>query len=196
MAIYPQLEPGQCYHVYNRGNNREQLFLCNHDYAEFLYLMQRYMLPCVDLYAFCLMSNHFHMLFRVISEPEWRARQLLTSDVHPFQQFDPARRLGDCCNAYAKRVNTRIDRIGSLFQKPYRRKCADTQAYLAGAVRYIHRNPERHGFVADFRTWPWSSYHLLVNAQESALRRDQVMQWFGGVDNFLAMHLERSNLSE
>jgi putative transposase len=189
MSHIIQLLPGFCYHIYNRGNNREDLFISRRDYLEFLYLVQRYVLPCVDLYAFCLMRNHFHMLLRIKTEPEWRLKQLLTVDAQPFQPFEPSRRLGDCFNAYAKRVNLRIDRVGSLFQKPYRRKCADSYAYLAGATRYIHRNPEMHGFVDDFREWPWSSYGLIVGQHESPICRDEVAAWFGGIDNLVTAHL-------
>ena len=59
------LENGNYYHVYNRGNNSEDLFRENTNYLYFLELLKKYLLPVVDIYAYCLMSNHFHLLIRI-----------------------------------------------------------------------------------------------------------------------------------
>ncbi len=56
------------------------------------------------------------------------------------------------------------------------------------AVTYIHQNPQKHGFVNDFRTWPFTSYHTLISEAATRLRREELFNWFGGKTNFLSWH--------
>jgi REP element-mobilizing transposase RayT len=58
------LQPGQFYHIYNRGINSEVLFKHPDYYTEFLELYAKYINPVADTLAYCLMSNHFHLLIR------------------------------------------------------------------------------------------------------------------------------------
>jgi putative transposase len=55
-------------------------------------------------------------------------------------------------------------------------------------IVYIHRNPQKHGFVEDFRDWPFSSYHALMSDKPTHVQRDTVLNWFGGAQNVTAMH--------
>ena len=59
------LEPGKYYHIYNRGNNRENIFKEDRNYAYFLKLYTFRVGPIADTYAYCLLRNHFHLLARV-----------------------------------------------------------------------------------------------------------------------------------
>jgi putative transposase len=59
------LQQGQYYHLYNRGNNREDLFHSTNDYKHFLRLYEKYIFPIADTYAWVLMKNHFHLLIRI-----------------------------------------------------------------------------------------------------------------------------------
>lgn len=59
------LQPGRFYHVLNRGNNRENLFVEKRNYRYFLQLYAQFLSPIADTYAYCLMPNHFHLLIRV-----------------------------------------------------------------------------------------------------------------------------------
>src|SRR5690349_18757382 len=56
------------YHIYNRGVNREDIFMEERNYDLFLRLFRKHLIPVVDLYAYCLLKNHFHMAVRVKSE--------------------------------------------------------------------------------------------------------------------------------
>jgi len=58
------------------------------------------------------------------------------------------------------------------------------------AVCYIHFNPQKHGLVSDFRTWPYSSYRAHLSNQATCLRREDVLEWFGGRQGFIAAHQE------
>ncbi len=75
-----------------------------------------------------------------------------------------------------------------MFQHPFGRIQVGTKAYLLHLVRYVHFNPQKHGLVADFREWPYYSYHSLTSREPTRLQREAVLGWFNGVDGFLAVH--------
>lgn len=60
-------------------------------------------------------------------------------------------------------------------------------------VTYIHRNPQKHGFVDDFRDWPYSSYDAILLEKPTRVQRIVVLEWFGGLDNFLVEHQQAPN---
>jgi putative transposase len=64
------LEYGQYYHIYNRGNNGENLFFEERNYPYFLKLYAHHILPVANTYAYCLLRNHFHALVRIRTEEE------------------------------------------------------------------------------------------------------------------------------
>ncbi len=56
-------------------------------------------------------------------------------------------------------------------------------------ITYIHRNPQRHGFVADFRDWTWSSYKAILSSKPTKIQRDEVLAWYNGRSQFVDAHL-------
>lgn len=179
MAAPSPLQCGKYYHVFNRGNNREDIFAEERNYAYFLRLYARHIEPIADTFAYCLMRNHFHLLVRI---KDLIGLLDLSGLRHPSQHFS------NLFNAYTKAFNRTYHRTGALFQRPFGRVEVTSEAYLAGLVVYIHRNPQKHGFVADFREWPYSSYHTLLLTQPTRLKREQVLDWFGGPMDLAAAH--------
>lgn len=57
--------PGHTYHVYNHAVSDQNIFNCVFDFTDFLMKYKKYISPHVDTYAYCLMPNHFHLLFKV-----------------------------------------------------------------------------------------------------------------------------------
>jgi REP element-mobilizing transposase RayT len=171
-AIIP-LRRAACYHIYNRGNNRENLFVETRNYAYFLDLYVRHIEPIAETFAYCLMKNHFHLLV-----------QIKDGD----NVLEPSRCFSNLFNAYARAFNRSYGRTGALFQRPFSRIEVIDDRYFIALVVYIHRNPQKHGFVADFRDWPYSSYHALASARPTRLRRDIVLAWFGNAAAFVAAH--------
>jgi hypothetical protein len=55
-------------------------------------------------------------------------------------------------------------------------------------VRYIHFNPQKHGFVGDFREYPYSSYQAMLSDKATRLKRDVVLEWFGDRAAFIGFH--------
>ena len=64
-------------------------------------------------------------------------------------------------------------------------------SHFTSLVFYIHFNPQKHGFVDDFRDWPWSSYHTLRAAGDTHLNRAEVLNWFGDKTQFDEFHRGR-----
>jgi putative transposase len=146
------------------------------NYTYFLVLYGKYIQPIADTFAYCLMRNHFHILVRskTLEEQDQHGEGIVSKHVQPSQQFS------NLLIAYAKAINQRYQRGGSLFQSRFGRKLILTDKYLYAAINYIHRNPQHHHFVDDFRDWHYSSYHALVSDKPTRLNRGQVLEWFGG----------------
>jgi hypothetical protein len=75
-----------------------------------------------------------------------------------------------------------------LFEHPFERIEVTSEQYLLRLITYIHHNPQTHGLIANFRDWPYSSYHALCSTQPTRLRRDEVLAWFGGPAQLAAAH--------
>lgn len=185
--LFPPLVPGVFYHIYNRGNNDENLFREQRNYAYFLQLYARHVEPVAETYAYCLLKNHFHLLVRVRGEEE-----VVSGEGKPFR---PSHNFGNLFNAYTKTVNKTYGRRGSLFQRRFKRVAVQDDAYLRRLIFYIHANPRKHGLVDDFRNWPWSSYPALTGKGKTRLAREAVLALFGGLDGFLEFHREMANLT-
>lgn len=181
------------YHIYNRGINRENIFPEERNYGYFLNLYSKYIEPVAETFAYCLMKNHFHLLVRTKSEEEILAESLKTFRVSKTLKVlgvEPSTSFSNFFNAYAKGINKTYGRTGSLFQHPFGRVAVESDAQFHAVVRYIHQNPQKHGFVDDFRDWPYSSYDALVSEKPTRLQRNMVLDWFGGRDAYLANHAQ------
>jgi putative transposase len=194
MTIYPKLEHGLYYHIYNRGVNGETIFLEKRNYVHFLGLWARHIEPVADTFCFALLLNHLHFVSRMKTEQEqeayWRQRQ----DESPigqgrsFQPMAPSLAFRNMFIAYAKGMNKAYERTGALFERPFRRIVVDSESYFSHLVVYIHRNPQRHGLIVDFKGWSYTSYATILSDKKTHLRRDDVLAWFGGREAFKAVH--------
>ena len=178
------LQHGKYYHIYNRGNNRENVFIEERNYPYFLKLYAKHVEPVADTYAYCLLRNHFHLLVRVKTEEEQETLRVSET----LRVLNPSQQFGNLFNAYAKAINNAYKRTGSLFEHPFGRVEVTSDAYLIWLVMYIHQNPQKHGFVDDFRTWPYSSYQTFFSTKPTRLKRGDVLAWFDGVDCFETSH--------
>ncbi len=184
-----KLEQKKYYHIYNRGNNREKLFYTKGNYQYFLTNYRKHCFHILETYAYCLMNNHFHMLVSV--RPLEKQRELFEqTDLRSKQLRSPSRHLGNFFNSYTLSINKQEDRIGSLFQRPFRRKEIETEKYFCRLLVYIHQNPVKHGFVTSIEDYPYSSFHAYNNEGESFLNKNKALALFGGFKNFLEAHKE------
>ena len=179
------LTPGCYYHIYNRGNNREPIFFSDDNYRYFLKSYIDYIGPIADTFAYCLLPNHFHILIQV-KEQQGEDIKLAS------QQF------ANFFNSYTKSINKAYQRTGSLFEKRFGRTLIESHEQLQWLVIYIHRNPQKHGLVADFRHYRYSSYPTLLKVGNASaenaikistkIKADLVLSWFGGISPFVNTH--------
>ena len=179
--LYPKLEPGKYYHIYNRGNNKETIFKEPQNYHYFLFLWTKYIEPVAKTYCYCLLPNHFHFFIR-ISEIGNDSKKSSVSQA--FSNF---------FNAYAKAINKKYQRTGSLFQENFKRKEITGEAYFISIIGYILTNAVKHGLCKDAATYPYSSYQILLSDSPTILLRDDIIQWFnskGELVDFIKIYQE------
>ena len=199
------------YHIYNRGVNGEDIFVEERNYDLFLKLFEKHLNPVADLFAYCLLRNHFHVSVRIKSEEEileirktlrvfsvnnHHGRQGKTADHQHGQSRKPlgskyvSDQFSNFFNAYAKTINKAYERTGSLFQHPFGRIPITTDRQFWNVIAYIHQNPQKHGFVKDFREWKYSSYGIILSERPNVINRAEVMRWFGSRDDYLSLHTQ------
>lgn len=210
------LEHGGYYHIYNRGNNGEQLFYSPENYFHFLRLYEKYIDPIAETFAWCLMGNHFHFLVRIKEELEigcfdnfdtprskdsgrskWKLSNNPPESAGPGgvarKQPTPHRMFGHLFNSYTKYINYKIGRTGSLFEKNFHRIPITSDKYFQNLVVYIHHNPVHHGFTDDFKDYPWSSYGSVISEKPTRLMRSRVIDWFDDCNNFIFAHSRQND---
>lgn len=209
MTSPPRIQYNTYYHIYNRGTNRENIFVQERNYEHFMRLYARYIDPVADTFAYCLLRNHFYALVRIKSEeeilrdketlkvssavnqrkkPSGSANQFEDQLTKPLGSGYPSKRFSDFFNAYAKSINKAYGRTGSLFQHPFGRIMITSDRQFWNVIAYIHQNPQKHGFVKDFRYWKYSSYGLLLSDKPTNVQQKYVLDWFGGREQYLAIH--------
>lgn len=184
MASPSPLEPGSWYHIFNRGINGEDLFREERNYEYFLRLYAFHMQPVVKTYAFCLLRNHFHVAIQVRGPLTGPSAVAEPTHLPPASQA-----FASFFNAYVKGFNKTYTRTGGLFENPYRRVRIHSRAHLSTVITYIHRNPQKHGFVNDFRDWKWSSFSTLLARTETWLARDEALALFPDTGAFADAHV-------
>lgn len=188
------LEEGKFYHIYNRGINGTDLFYDRANYTYFLLKYSLYLSPVVDTYAYCLLKNHFHLLIRVKEQLKPTVQDLLDNPAEMNKKglHSPDRivskKFSDFFNSYSKSINKSYGRTGGLFETPFRRISIEDDAYFSRMVWYIHWNPQKHGFVKNFKDYPHSSYNSLLTNKPTRLERDYVLNWFGNNQEYKLFH--------
>jgi REP element-mobilizing transposase RayT len=178
MSHSTPLVPGVFYHIYNRGNNGEDIFIEERNYAYFMKLYGKYVSPVAETYAYCLLRNHFHLMVRINdcqSSEDW-------------QSFSPSRAFSNLFSTYTKAINKAYQRTGSLFEKPFKRKPVTEDSYFKALVAYIHQNPRMHGLIDDFRDWPYSSYQAMISREPTQLAREVTLSWFDSSSGMVQYH--------
>jgi putative transposase len=155
--------PNVVSHVTQRAAGKEPLFLEDKDYLYMLVNMKEIAKKrSLDIYAFCLMPNHIHLL----ASPREDG-------------LDEAMR--DLFSRYAMMFNRKYERKGHLFAGPYRQAVCLDDSYLLAASLYIHMNPARAGIVADPRKYRWSTIKLFYDEStpRSFVNPDFVLRLLG-----------------
>jgi len=160
---------GEYYHIYNRGNNRQGIFLERENYIFFLRCVRKYLLGTdqtsevfktsdvsIAVVAYCLMPNHFHLL------------------VCPYSD-DLSRRLRRLSISYTKAMNKRYRRVGALFQGRFQARHIERNEYLLHLSRYVHLNPVAAGLVRRPEQWEFSSYRDYLGFRAGTLPSQDII---------------------
>ena len=162
--------PGLPHHVTQRGNRRQQTFFCDEDYAAYVELMADW---CgergVEIWAYCLMPNHIHLIGV------------------PHSEDGLGRAIGEAHRRYTRRINFREKWRGYLWQGRFASFVMDEPHSLA-AARYVELNPVRAGLASDAANWPWSSAKAHLSGGDDRLVRVAPMlamapDWRGLLDS-------------
>ena len=195
MNLNLPLAPDRYYHIYNRGINRENLFKEDRNYTFFLQKYAQYLSPVVDTFAYCLLRNHFHFLIRIKGEDSIRefyntriTARKISEGLHS-AEFIVSKQFARFFSSYTQSMNKVYQRTGALIEAPFKRIEIDNDAYLTHLISYIHCNPQKHGFVSDFKVYPYSSFKGHLNQSEFFLNSKEVFEWFGGIYEFIEFHL-------
>jgi putative transposase len=175
----PPITYGTFYHIYNRGNNRENIFFQERNYAYFLELWWKHISPIAETWAYCLLRNHFHVAVYI------KKKEHLSGFNKPPSQY-----FSNFFNAYARGLNISTQRTGALFQRPFKRIPVGSTSYLIRLIVYIHQNPQKHHFTENFRDWNYLYYHELISDAATRLQRDRVIKLFGSRADFVRIHQE------
>jgi putative transposase len=180
---YKEFAEGEIYHIYNRGNNREKIFFNDLNYNYFLNLYYKYTYRFIDTYSYCLLPNHFHILTKVKSEPE--LKNIIDTPKIDYVLCEQFRKF---FMRYSKAINEQEDRIGSLFQKNFKRKPVLYDNHLNLLIAYIHTNPLHHSIYNDFTNYQWCSYRGIISSVPTKLKRNELLQYFGEKKDFVEYH--------
>ena len=148
---------GGIYHVYSRGNNRKNLFLAPEDFEVFLEQL-KLLKPTFgyELFHYCLMTNHFHLLIRMTKGEE------LSKLMHRLKL------------SYTRYYKTKYDFVGHLFQGRYKSPWIEEESYYLQCGRYIERNPVSAGMVKECHHYPYSSASYYVEGKVDELLTENI----------------------
>jgi putative transposase len=193
-------QEGNVYHVFNRTNNRERLFLNDDNRYFFLMRYQVFLSAFVDTYCWCLLPNHFHFLVKIkdreaiLENLEEKAFKEITLTEKAY--VDGLITVGELIErafrrffqSYSLAFNKVHGRKGNLFYKPFKRVLVHGESQFTQAIVYIHANPLKHRLVTDFTKYKWSSWRSLVSGGPTSLLRNELFEWFGSKELFINAH--------
>lgn len=185
---HSHFEPHSFYHIYNRANGKEQLFIEQKNYNFFLKKWDKYITAYANIWAYVLVPNHFYFLIEIKKRSSFPNK----SEPNSFLE-DQFKRL---FSSYTLAFNKMYDRTGSLFQKRFKRVKVDSQTYLKHLIHYIHHNPIHHNFTNKYLEWEYSSYQSILSEGSTKINRQGVLDLFGNREKFKSYHKEMKNYNE
>ncbi|KIC03605.1 hypothetical protein OA88_02300 [Flavobacterium sp. JRM] len=181
------------YHIYNRGVNNNIIFQDQNNYMFFMKQFSKYLIEFSDVYAYCLMKNHFHFVIKINSDKQSLVKNKCSNKdgLHSLENL-VSKQIGKFISSYTQSYNKVHNRHGPLFESPFKRKKIDSDQYLKNVIIYIHQNPV--ALNVDFRTYKFSSYPTVLSQLETNLMRKEVIELFDGLENFIFCHETLMNL--
>lgn len=196
-----KLQENHYYHIYHRGVNKKKIVHSSDEYSFLLDRIKYYLFIAVEIYAYCLLNNHFHLLIRVRSVKEQRIlferlrksypTETFQGDTYPdFKKYTASSQIGHFLNSYTKYFNRKRERTGVLFDGRFKRIEITGEDYLTYLICYIHRNPIHHRITDSYESYPYSSFNEILSTGKTIVNRKYVLELMGGKENFYQTHEE------
>lgn len=135
------LIPNVCYHIIQRGNQKQNIFLEDADFKKYLQILLHYKIKyCFKLYAYSLMPNHIHLIIEVIK----------VKDLSKIMQ--------GISLTYTLWFNKKYGKVGHLWQDRFKNKIIQKDRYLIDCLNYIEYNPVRANLTSSPIDYMWSSW--------------------------------------
>lgn len=190
---YKKFASGAIVHVYNRGNNKENIFFDKQDYKAFLFRLglclgfteeelnkeELLSMPYsriritdtnknnFKLHVFCLMPNHFHLLVEQVKDV-------------PVSSF-----MLKLCTSYSRYINKKYKRVGHVFQDKFKAVLIENNPQLMWISAYIHMNPVKDKIVKNANEYIWSSYNDYTCGRNlPIISKKLIIETFGSTKNF------------
>ena len=90
--------------------------------------------------------------------------------------------------SYSMAFNKQQNRRGNLFHRPFKRTEINKESHFIQAIIYIHANAQHHKLCKDFTFHKWTSWHTMLSDKPTTLKRNEVLEWFGGLQKFIEIH--------
>ena len=155
---------GAFYHITSRGNERKDIFKSEKDKEKFLNYLERAKEKFeIVVHAYCLLSNHYHLIIETPYANLSKCMQYINS-------------------SYTTYYNVKRNRHGHLFQGRYKGILIEVDEYLKVLSRYIHLNPIKAGMEKRLGEYKWSSYYYYIEKKKLPvfLKTQHVLDYFGG----------------
>lgn len=163
------------YHVIIRGNNKQLLFIEREDYLFFLNRLKKYSTQMnIDIYAFCLMNNHVHLLIG----------NAFGINLGKFVQ--------KITNSYVYFFNRKYDRSGHLFQGRYKSQPVENDLYFKTVFRYILKNSDTRT-SGGYKNYLWNSYRAIIDKKNNSFVKTEYVKKIFGDETSLIRFLELDN---
>lgn len=172
--------PGLIHHVINRGNNKQQIFFDDEDYNRYLRTVIKYKMKYdFNLFAFCLMRNHVHLLIK--TDKKASISKIMHSITTQYSQWH----------------NEKYNKIGHLWQGRFLSPIVSDDQYLINVMRYIEQNPVRANIVQTPHQYGFSSYQFNIADYDCKIidrRQNPLFEYFGGNRaDFIKNHIKLVN---
>ena len=159
------------YHIMLRGINQQVIFEDDEDYEKFIEILKAYKeISGYKIFAYCLMSNHIHILLKVGKESVDKILKRIAS-------------------SYVYWYNWKYYRRGHLFQDRFKSEPVEDDRYLLTVIRYIHQNPIKANIVRNIESYEYSSYGEYINTSDGLIDRQYIFSILDK-ERFIKFHNE------
>ncbi|MFH0937216.1 MAG: transposase [Candidatus Daviesbacteria bacterium] len=187
---------GEYYHIYNRGINKQKIFITSRDYQRFTQTFLYYQIQnpkpkfsrrgsslfkidpskkIVDIICYCLMPDHFHLL----------VKQVQDNGISEFMR--------KFTHSYTKYWNVKNKAQGPILQAMFKAVLVESDEQLLHLSRYIHLNPLVSSIVEDLNLYFWSSYNSYIGLDNQAVEKEEILKFFKTLKDYEQFVLDQAD---